>query len=115
MFDVGGLLWTVLMKLSNKSPGKGRKGNVVTNLTWCCGTWPVLNLWYKKYFVTDIQLLPTGHAFHFTSASDIFKQFFGTDDPFADFLADFGTPFGEHIIITRSPSESSSLLMRLYM
>ena len=44
-------------------------------------------------------------SFHFSSPADIFKQFFGTDDPFADFLNDpFRDSFGEqmyfdHVII----------------
>ncbi|XP_064402193.1 dnaJ homolog subfamily B member 6-B-like [Halichondria panicea] len=36
-----------------------------------------------------------GHGFHFTSANDIFEQFFGTNDPFADFGSMFGGGGGQ--------------------
>ena len=47
----------------------------------------------------DLFSFPVGAQFHFSSAADIFKDFFGTDDPFADFLKGFGDPFGKGWLI----------------
>ena len=44
--------------------------------------------------------LKAGGGFNFTfhSPADIFRDFFGTDNPFGDLFADFGEPFGKFLM-----------------